>query len=128
LDLERSSAGGSPVLSVASAAIAEVPFPFEHQAWPPARRTKPGAAQDGNTLLMQADCRRVAATLEHWLNEALQTFVHLAPLSLTDEAANSGGRVPRPGAEQGMDPAERLWRMFLLLPPHMELYSHQAPA
>ena len=78
---------------------------------------------------MQADCRRVAATLEQWLNEALQAFVHLAPLSLTvDETADPAGRVPRPGAEQGVDPAERLWRMFLLLPPHMELYGHQVPA
>ena len=129
LDLERSSAGGVRALSVASAAIAEVPFPFSHQAWP-SRRVKSANVQTGSTTassVLQADCRRVAATLEQWLNEALQVFVSLAPLSLMDETADWASSVHRAGAEQEMDPAEQLWRKFLLLPPHVEIYGHHVP-
>eukprot|EP01043_Picozoa_sp_COSAG02_P050258 COSAG02_NODE_5146_length_4591_cov_21.609973_3_plen_143_part_00 len=129
LDLERSTAGGLRALSVASAAIAEVPFPFSHQAWP-SRRVKSANVQTSSTTaayVLQADCRRVAATLEQWLNEALQVFLSLAPLSLVDEAAGGGGSVPRADAEREMDPAEQLWRKFLLLPPHVEIYGHHVP-
>jgi hypothetical protein len=130
LDLERNSVRGSRVLlSVASAAIAEVPFPFNHQAWP-SRRMKSVNVPDSSsaaTSVLQADCRRVAATLEQWLNEALQAFVSMAPLSLVDEVADGGGSVPRAATEQDIDPAEQAWRKFLLLPPHVEIYGHQVP-
>lgn len=129
MDLERSSAGGPRTLSVASTAIMEVPFPFSHQAWT-SRRVGLANAHSGSTTaasVLQADCRRVAATLEQWLNEALQAFVSLAPLSLIDETAEGGGSVRRAGVEQGMDPAEQLWRKFLLLPQHVEIYGHHVP-
>ena len=114
------------VPSVANAAVAEVPFPFQHIAFPPPRLKTLSAAPDGTAAaasLFQADCRRVAASLERWLNEALQAIVPLVPLSLLDETADGRGR----GGEQQTDPAERLVRKFLLLPKHFELYGHQVP-
>ena len=128
LDLERSSTNGLPVLSVASTAIAEVPFPFEHKQWPQRRQVGSAFVRDGTDVAaaLQADCRRVAIRLERWLNEALQTFVPLATLSF-EKTPNSDTSAPGAVSEQRMDPAERLWRKFLLLPPHVELYGHQAP-
>ena len=114
------------VSSVTKAAVAEVSFPFQHTAFPPPRRTTPSAVPGGTaaaTSVFQADCRRVAASLERWLNEALQAIVPLVPLSLLDETADGRGR----GGEQQTDPAERLMRKFLLLPKHFELYGHQVP-
>ena len=114
------------VPSVANAAVAEVPFPFQHIAFPPPRHKRQSAAPDGTaaaTSMFQADCRRVAASFERWLNEALQAIVPLVPLSLLDETTDDRGR----DGEKQTDPAEHLVRKFLLLPKNLELYGHQVP-
>ena len=86
------------------------------QGWPtPRDSTGQGRSRE--------DCRRVAGDLQWWLNEALEAFVPLAPLALLDGKADVGGAA---AAAEG-DPAEQLLRGFLLLPPSLELYSHDLP-
>jgi hypothetical protein len=156
--------GGGQALSVASTAIAELSFPHgrgghANHPWPAPRNINraPAASAGGGggeqaaaaaaaaaaalatataAAALQADCRRVAASLEQWMNEALQTFVPLAPLSLFDdeeeeeeeeEEQEDKKTAAAGGGGGGGDPGEQLWRSFLLLPPSVEFYAHEMP-